>query len=87
MSLDRRVHDVILRVAAHVHAVMLSTGHKGDGGGGGGEVCGGEQGSAQVQAEGRDGVPAPPLTADGHLVASLHAAGGEHAQHWCICGI
>ncbi len=68
----RCVHDVILRMAAQVHAVMLSTGH--NGGGGRGEVCVGEQGSAQVEAEGRVGVPAPPLTAGGQLIASRHAA-------------
>ncbi len=60
---------------------MHSTGHKGDGEGRGGEVCVGEEGSAQVEAESRVGVPAPPLTADRQLVASLHAAGGEQAQH------
>ncbi len=65
---------------------MLSTGHNG-GGGGRGEVCVGEEGSAQVEAEGRDGVPAPPLTAGGQLIASRHAAGGEQAQHWGACGI
>jgi len=86
MGLDRCLHDVILRMALHNHAVMLSTGHKG-GGGRGGEVCVGEEGSAQVEAEGRDRVPAPPLTADGQLIASLHAAGGEQAQHWGTCGI